>query len=159
MDLRNRIWSHLLDADMNKRFYAKLVSRAHARHRWLSAGALVATSAAGVNFGTQLAGPWATGLLAIGATVLAAINGAWDFRREALDTERLCQEWLGICGEWDALWADAESGVIAGLSERFERIELRVQKAIVAGARYDDEKLVDAIMPVVERVRGAMVAT
>lgn len=145
----------MLDAEMNKRFYAKLVSRAHSRHRWLSAGTVIATSVAAVNFVSQLVGPWATGVLALLATALAAVNGAWDFRREALDAERLCETWLGISADWDALWADYEAGFDAGAEVRFESIERRVRAAIVAGAQFDDEKLVTAIMPVVERVRGA----
>ncbi len=156
MDLRTNIWEHMLDAELNKRFYAKLVARAHARHRLLSAGTLVATSAAGVNFGTQLAGAWATGLLALLATGFAAVNGAWDFRREALDAERLCETWMAIGADWDALWADYESGATAGARARFEAIDQRVRRAIVQGLRFDDDALAAGLMPVVERVRGAV---
>jgi hypothetical protein len=154
--MRREIWNHMLDAEMNKRFYAKLVARAARRHRWLSASSVVATSAAALNLATEAAGKQASLALAVLAAALTAISSAWDFRRDALDAERLCQDWVEIGARWDALWADYESGETEGARAAFDKLDERVRAAIVRGARFEDERLVRQIMPVVERVRGAV---
>ena len=155
MDLRRAIWDHMLDAEMNKRFYAELVRRAYTRHRCLTAASVVMSSMAAVNFAATILGAgWTLGL-AVLAALLMAVTGTWDFRRDALDAERLCRVWTDIGAQWDALWSEHETGEVPDARERFASIDERVRDAIVQGARFDDEKLVDRIMPVVERVRGA----
>jgi len=153
--MRRKIWDHMLDAEMNKRFYAKLVARAVRRHRWLSASSVIATSAAAFNLATEAAGSQASLALAVLAAALTAISSAWDFRRDALDAERLCQDWAEIGARWDALWADYERGATMGARAAFDELDRSVRAAIVRGARFEDDKLVGQIMPIVERVRGA----
>jgi len=156
--MRREIWDHMLDAEMNKRFYKKLVARAVSRHRWLSASSVIAASAAALNLATEAAGRPASLTLAVLAVALTAISSAWDFRRDALDAERLCQDWVEISARWDALWAEYERGETAGARAAFDKLDERVRAAIVRGARFEDDRLIGQIMPVVERVRGAVLS-
>ena len=107
-ELRRELWNARVEADMRKRYFARMAQRAHIRDRFLRAAVFFTSSATGVTAATDLGvGPeW----FAFVTALLAAASFTLEFGAVATKYTGFAVAWSRIYQDTLDLWTESEQG-------------------------------------------------
>ena len=110
-DLRRELWNARVEADMRKRYFARMAQRAHVRDRVLRVAVFFTSSVTGVTAATDLGvGPeW----FAFVTALLAAASFTLDFGAVATKHTGFAVAWSRIYQDTLDLWTESEQRILA----------------------------------------------
>src|SRR5438105_5045272 len=100
-DLREEVWSALLTADYNSRYWEYLYKRYYRRQKWAEIFLAVASSSSVAAWGIWRNIDLLWQLLSGASTLIAVILPILNFKKQIADLADLLSQWVQIHAEYD----------------------------------------------------------
>jgi hypothetical protein len=107
-DLRDEVWSAMLTADYNSRYWEYLYKRYYQRQKWAEIFLAVTSSSSVAAWGIWSSTPLVWKLLSAASTLVAVTLPIINMKKQIADLADLLSQWVQIHAAYCVLWFDIE---------------------------------------------------